>query len=212
MSLFRNALLSMVAMPTLFAGAAFADELPAGPLRDALNRRYPHAQHWKMAAEYVAQLPAQYEVVRAGRRSAVRGRDGVTVWVDVRGVASVAVVDQPVAKRALLSLENLSWEVRDVTTTACVPVASLPDRAPCIVTRPYHAGETLCASDLRPVPVVARGQRIVVQVRVAGVSVEAEGIAQGDALAGERVSVRAIGGELLVGVAQYPGRVVVDAI
>jgi flagella basal body P-ring formation protein FlgA len=212
MAWYRKTLQLFAPMLLLLAGTVSAAELPAGPLRDALERRYPHAAQWEISSDHVERLPAQYELVRTGHRSAVRGQDGATVWVEVQGMARVAVLSRVVAKGNALQPHDVSWVMRDITLASCDPVASLPERESLVVAASYRAGEVLCARDIATAPVVSRGQRITLLVRVAGVSVEAEGVAQNDAQAGERVRVRAASGEQLVGVAQSPARVVVDAI
>lgn len=183
----------------MLAGGA-SPEAPDAWLESELRRRYETVTEWRIR-EVLPQHASQdlkvqrFEVGALGSRSLVvaYGRDGAgrpgvaRHWYEVAGFGPGVVTTRPLAALTALTPDMVDSQPVDVMAQPCAP---LTDRAVVVGMRLLQSrrrGDGLCASMVEPMPAVARGKTVEVQVTAGAVVLRAEAVALADAGVGERV-------------------------
>jgi flagella basal body P-ring formation protein FlgA len=100
-------------------------------------------------------------------------------------------------REAVLSADDV--ESREGPVTYLDTVSRLSDGVGKALQQPLAAGQVIRTSGLHEVFVVHRGQSLVVQVQGNGFQISTDGLALGDAAAGQMVQVRTAAGRVLTG-------------
>ncbi|HTX23257.1 MAG TPA: flagellar basal body P-ring formation chaperone FlgA [Steroidobacteraceae bacterium] len=128
-----------------------------------------------------------------------------TVYVPVTVVrrVPVLVLRHAVARDARLTANDVTIEMRTVTTTTAAFLGSAAELDGRSVERTLPAGTSLTVDMFKPDVVVRRGQDVTLVVQAAGVEVRAAGRALQDAVAGGRLKVVNVSSEKVIeGVAE----------
>jgi flagella basal body P-ring formation protein FlgA len=133
-----------------------------------------------------------------------------TVWFNVTGQrpALLAAVDvkrnESLRDEVVLADEHADW-VPD-----CQAVTSKTSMQGMRLRKALRAGEPICAEDMEPKPLVARGERVTVRARAGLVTVMLDGIAEQDGNLGDQLPVRnPTSGESYMAAVAAEGEVVV---
>lgn len=216
-------MLGAVIASLVLAGGSLP-EPPEAWLEAELRRRYTTVTEWRIREIVPQRVSPEIEAERfelgvAGARSLVlvRGRDGTgrpvleRRWYEVAGFGPSLVVTRPLAALTTLTADMVDAAPADLMAQPCAP---LRDRAFAVGLRLLQSrrqGEALCASMLGPVPAVARGKTVVVEVTAGDVVLRVEAVAQADAGLGDRVRLaRSTNPNSFWGVVSAPGEVRID--
>jgi flagella basal body P-ring formation protein FlgA len=206
----RGVIVALIAMS--LAQAAWAQQMPS-LLQQALSAQFPQVTQWDVRAIGAApdEAEGEGEVVRLGRRSAIRISDGSLRWYQVSGHAMALVSSRALRRGEALAQSDVSPRNVDVMARDCHWLSQWPEGGPWRMTRSAEAGMALCGDDLESIPSVLRGQSVQLSATVNGVTVRVPALAQADARVGERVLVRErSGGRLVAGVVTASAEVNVD--
>ena len=122
-----------------------------------------------------------HEGERIGERS---------VTVQVRLYRPVLVAREPLARGTALVPAQFTVERREVAMAGDTVTPSVETVAGMRLRRPVVAGDTVLATDLEPVPLVRRGDKVTATTGVGGISVSMSAIALEDGAMGATVSVK----------------------
>ena len=184
-------------------------------LRSALAAAYPQVQRWEvrpLGSEQWerADAAAQDTVVLLGARSAVRSAAGKIHWYAVRGLRPGLVASAALAASSPVTAAQTAVGEVDVLHPDCHPTLEA-DLLRGVRTRGViTAGAPFCAELLEAMPLVRRGEAVVVRSVSGGLALSGRGTALGDARAGQSVAVRTTYSSSVVqAVAVGPAEVVV---
>jgi flagella basal body P-ring formation protein FlgA len=172
-------------------------------LEQALSERYPDVQTWRI--EPLVE-PAQREwlevhpnfsvtIKQLGKRSALsvhaQGQQGTrTLWFQVEGMQSVMSLDTTVHGGHDLEPAELKLRSIDVLASRCAPIVDPLRLLGMRAKRTLYAQRPICASDVEPRPLVAKGERVRVRSTRGAITVIGVAIAQADGRAGNMVRVK----------------------
>lgn len=125
------------------------------------------------------------ELWREGQRIGER-----SVNVQVRLYRPVLVAREPLARGAALLPAQFTVERREVAMAGDTAVPSVDTVTGMRLRRPVAAGDTVLATDLEPVPLVRRGDKVTAITGLGGITVSMSAIALEDGAAGATVSVK----------------------
>jgi flagella basal body P-ring formation protein FlgA len=114
----------------------------------------------------------------------------IFVPVKIMTLVTVLSLARPLAPGAQITAQDLSTQVVNANTQTSAYLTQPADAIGQVVTRPMQAGQILTQQDLNTVQIIKRGDRVTLIAGSDGVSVSAEGIAQGSAGQGQRVMVK----------------------
>ncbi len=141
--------------------------------------------------------------VTAGER---RTRLSATVTCHVYGETAVAT--GAVRREEALAPDRFAWSWRDLADGTDGLLVGRERLTGCCATRDLAPGDELRESDLRPIPLVRRGEPVELVIRRGGVAVSVTAEARQDGRLGQVVSVRnSLNGEVVAGRVAGPGRV-----
>lgn len=114
------------------------------------------------------------------------------IFVPVKIMTPVTVLSlaRPLAPGAQITAQDLSTQIVNANSQTSAYLTQPADAIGLVVTRPMQAGQILTQQDLNAAQIIKRGDRVTLIAGGDGVSVSAEGIAQGSAGAGQRVMVK----------------------
>jgi flagella basal body P-ring formation protein FlgA len=114
------------------------------------------------------------------------------IFVPVKIMTPVTVLSlaRPLAPGAQITAQDLSTQVVNANNQTSAYLTQPADAIGQVVTRPMQAGQILTQQDLNAAQIIKRGDRVTLVAGGDGVSVSAEGIAQGSAGAGQRLMVK----------------------
>jgi flagella basal body P-ring formation protein FlgA len=169
-------------------------------LESELRRRYSTVTQWQIrevlppraAHELHAEL---FEVGPLGSRTlvSVHGRDEngrpavARHWYEVAGFAPGVVMTRQQGALTVVTPDMVTVTSVDVMAQSCAPLGEGASAVGMRLLQSRHQGDALCASMLGPVPAVARGKTVLVQVKAGSVVLRTEAVARTDAGVGERV-------------------------
>lgn len=114
----------------------------------------------------------------------------LTVTVDTRFYREVVVVSRGVRRGTLLTPEMVELVERDITSLRNGFFATYEELADLQVRRPIGAGDIVSHSHVKPIPLVHRGDEIVITVVSKHMRLTTFGLALQDGGAGERIRVK----------------------
>ncbi len=122
-------------------------------------------------------------------------RDGTkigerSVSVQLRVYRSVLVAVAPIGRGAAAAPEQFSVERREAAADGDTVVASVESVRGMRLRRSFSAGETVHPSDLEPLPVIRRGDKVMATLGLGGITVTVSGIALDDGAVGQRVAIK----------------------
>lgn len=114
------------------------------------------------------------------------------IFVPVKIMTPVTVLSlaRPLAPGAQITAQDLSTQVVNANSQTIAYLTNPVQVIGQVVMRPMQAGQILTQQDLNAAQIIKRGDRVTLIAGGDGVSVSAEGIAQGSAGAGQRVMVK----------------------
>lgn len=114
------------------------------------------------------------------------------IFVPVKIMTPVTVLSlaRPLAPGTQITAQDLSTQVVNANSQTSAYVTEPADAIGQVVTRPMQAGQILTLQDLNAAQIIKRGDRVTLIAGGDGVSVSAEGIAQGSAGVGQRLIVK----------------------
>lgn len=138
-------------------------------------------------------IPARPGVIGSRRISLLTRVDdqivgNQSIRVELEAMAEVAVAKEPLRRGAILTAEQLEMRYQDISRLG-EPVFSLNDAVGKLVKRSLRLGEPLQAQQIEAPPVIKRGERVVIEVQRAGMTLSAVGEARQDGRPGESIRV-----------------------
>jgi len=127
----------------------------------------------------------------------------VPVMVKVSGSALVA--NRPIATGQVLETSDLQSQVRDLTQFPGGVLTSPDQAVGKTATISIRAGDVLRPELLRSPLAIRQGQQVILVAQGAGFKVSSEGIAMGNATAGQVVPVKTRSGQIIKGIAKGEG-------
>jgi flagella basal body P-ring formation protein FlgA len=197
---------------------------PQGWLESELRQRYTAVAQWRIR-EVLPTRDADslrvesFELGPLGSRTLVlvHGRDGngrpavARRWYEVAGFSPGVVMTRTLGALATVTPDMMAVTQVDVMAQPCAPLSASASAVGMRLLQSRHQGDVLCASMLGPVPAVARGKTVIVEVTAGAVVLRTEAVARTDAGVGERVSLyRASNSDPFWGVVTAPGQVSVN--
>jgi flagella basal body P-ring formation protein FlgA len=193
-------------------------------LESELRRRYTAVTEWRIREVLPTRgadgLHAErFELGPLGSRTLVlvHGRDSngrpamARRWYEVAGFSPGVVVTRALGALTTVTSDMMTEAPVDVMAQPCAPLSVGAAAVGMRLLQARHEGDVLCASMLGPVPAVARGKTVVVEVTAGAVVLRTEAVARADAGVGERVSLyRAANTDPFWGVVTAPGEVRID--
>ena len=182
--------------------------LAAGPLPQApeawleaeLRQRNGAVTEWRIREVRPSRVPREmqvegFELGPLGARTLVilHARDAagravvVHRWYEVGGFGPGLVMTRPLDARTTIGADMVRLASIDVMAAPCAPMSDAASVVGLRLLQSRHRGDTLCASMLGPVPAVARGGTVSVQVVAGAVALRTEAVARNDAYIGDRV-------------------------
>jgi len=125
------------------------------------------------------------EIWREGTRIGER-----SVSVQLRVYRHILVAVAPIGRGAAALPEQFTVERREATADGDTAVASVESVRGMRMRRSFSAGETVQRSDLEPLPVIRRGDKVMATAGVGGITVTVSGIALDDGALGQRVGIK----------------------
>ncbi len=114
----------------------------------------------------------------------------LTVTVDTRFYREVVVVSRTVRRGTSLTPDMVELVERDITSLKHGYFAAYEDLADLQVSRPIGAGDIVSRSHVKPIPLVHRGDEIVMTIVSRNMQLATFGLALQDGGAGERIRVK----------------------
>lgn len=127
------------------------------------------------------------------------------VPVLIKVSANVLVTARPVASGQAVQAEDVQLQLRDVTAYAGSVLTAPGQAVGRNAVSHISAGMVLRSEMLRSPMVVLQGQQVKLIAQGAGFKVSSEGLAMGNAAAGQLVSVKTRSGQIIKGVAKSEG-------
>ncbi len=127
----------------------------------------------------------------------------VPVTVKVSGNALVAT--HPIARGQALEAQDVQIQQRDLTQYQNGVLTSLGQIAGRTALNTIQAGDVLRPELLRAAMVIRQGQQVMLVAQGTGFKVSSEGIAMGNAGAGQVVAVKTRSGQIIKGIAKSEG-------
>ncbi|MGC8697257.1 MAG: flagellar basal body P-ring formation chaperone FlgA, partial [Halothiobacillus sp.] len=114
------------------------------------------------------------------------------IYVPVKIMTPVTVLSlaRPLAAGTQITAQDLTTQVVNANSQTSAYLTQPSDAVGQVVTRPMQAGQILTPQDINAAQIIKRGDRVTLIAGGDGVSVSAEGIAQGSAGAGQRLMVK----------------------
>jgi flagella basal body P-ring formation protein FlgA len=203
-----------------------AGSLPAPEtwLESELRRRYTAVTQWRIREVLPARAAdslrvESFELGPLGSRTLVlvHGRNGngrpavARRWYEVAGFSSGVVVTRTLGALTTVTPDMMAVAPVDVMAQPCAPLSASAPAVGMRLLQSRHQGDVLCASMLGPVPAVARGKTVIVEVTAGAVVLRTEAVARADAGVGERVSLyRSANSDPFWGVVTAPGEARID--
>jgi flagella basal body P-ring formation protein FlgA len=132
-------------------------------------------------------------------------------WYEVAGFGPAVVVTRMLGALTTVMPDMMAMTRVDVMAQPCTPLTASASAVGMRLLQSRHQGDALCASMLGPVPAVARGKTVMVEVTAGAVVLRTEAVARADAAVGERVSLyRTANSDPFWGVVTAPGEVRVN--
>jgi flagella basal body P-ring formation protein FlgA len=191
------------ALPASDGGSANWRTVAERSLMAALTDAYPRVTQWSMEPllgkrqeTRLADLdPLRVDVVRVGKRSAVRlvrdgARTSTVVWFAVRGMQALPSARTDIRARTALVPDLCEEVVHDALALTCSPIESPAAIAGMRAARTIRAGEAICAQALEPRPAVGRGENVNVISTAGAVQIVGRAVAQEDGIVGQVLRVK----------------------
>jgi flagella basal body P-ring formation protein FlgA len=125
------------------------------------------------------------EIWRDGARIGER-----SVSVQLHVYRQVLVAAAPIGRGTAALPEQFAVERREAIAGGDTAVASVESVRGMRLRHSFTAGETVHTSDLEPLPVIRRGDKVMATVGVGGITVTVSGIALDDGAVGQRVGIK----------------------
>jgi flagella basal body P-ring formation protein FlgA len=127
----------------------------------------------------------KFDIVRDGAIiKTVSTSVDVSIWEDVYTATRRIKRGEPV------SLSDLAVERRDITRVFDKVVTSAGDFDGMRASKSIHAGKPIERDLLEPIPVINRGDEVVIKCDVGALEISTTGIAKEDGLAGDQITVQ----------------------
>lgn len=157
-------------------------------------------------------LPAGSRVwgkTSVGVRCQGAARWTIYVQANVSVHGDYVVSAAPLARGTVVTAADLTMMRGDLTKLPSGVLTNMEQAIGQLVRMPLAAGAVLKQNALKTAPVVQRGQTVVLTTSGKGFKVAAEGKALSDAAAGQVVQVKVMSGQVVAGIADAAGQVVV---
>lgn len=120
------------------------------------------------------------------------------VWFKVAIYDAVLIAKRALSLGKALHKDDFSLEMQDILQIQGTPVAKFSALQGMQLKQPLQSGDVLLQRTLQPVPDVALGQTIMLQVKQGAIALEAQGIAKQQGYIGDWIKVKPISGTQLV--------------
>ena len=132
----------------------------------------------------------------------------LTVTVDARYYREVLVTSRTIRRGALLTPDMVELVERDVTSLKHGYLTVFEELGDLQASRPIGAGDIVSRNHVKPIPLVHRGDEIVMTVVSRHMQLAASGVALQDGGAGERIRVKSVdSGKIVYGRVDADGSV-----
>lgn len=111
-----------------------------------------------------------------------------SIRVEVEAMAEIAVAKESLRRGAILTENHIEMRYQDISRLS-EPIFNSADAVGKIVKRSLRLGEPLQAQQVEYPPMVKRGERVVIEVQHAGMTLSAVGEARQDGREGESIKV-----------------------
>ncbi len=111
-----------------------------------------------------------------------------SIRVEVEAMAEVAVAKESLRRGTMLTEQQIEMRYQDISRLS-EPIFTVADAVGKVVKRTLRLGEPLQAQQVEYPPVIKRGERVVIEVHQAGMTISAIGEARQDGRAGESIKV-----------------------
>ncbi len=115
--------------------------------------------------------------------------DRRSLTADVQVFRAIPISTRRIDRHQMIREEDLALEIRDVRT---IPGAlhTLEEALGMRAVRLLPEGKPITEDRIEPVPVVSRGEKVMVSLRLGSIAITASAIALGDGAVGEQIDVR----------------------
>jgi len=197
---------------------------PEAWLESELRRRNGAVTEWHIREVGSPSVPREmraetFELGSVGARTlvVVHGRDSfgrpavAHCWYAVTGLRPGLVTTRSLNALSTIGADMVTLSSIDVLAAPCDPLNDASAAVGLRLLQSRHRGDTLCAAMLGPVPAVARGAIVSVQVVAGAVALSTEAVARNDAYIGDRVQLyRSAERSSFWGVVTAPGEARID--
>lgn len=142
-----------------------------------------------------------------GVRCLAPGNWNLYVPVTIRVSDHVLVAARPIASKQEISVEDVKLQFMDITQFAGSVLTNKDQVAGMQAVAPLAAGSIIRSEQLRAAKVIRQGQTVQVVAHGNGFQITSEGMAMGNAVAGQMVAVKTTSGEIVKGIATSEGTV-----
>lgn len=145
-----------------------------------------------------------------GVRCLAPGTWSLYVPVIIKVSNQVLVAVRPIASGQPVQAEDVQLQLRDITQFAGSALTSLDQTVDRNAVTPIVAGTILRAELLRAAQIIRQGQQVKLVAQGSGFRVTSEGLAMGNAAAGQVIAVKTRSGQIIKGIARSEGVVEVS--
>ncbi|SMO58914.1 flagellar basal body P-ring formation chaperone FlgA [Fodinibius sediminis] len=136
------------------------------------------------------ELPRGYQKAVVHFHDADQQARSTQVQLYIRLHRKVPVVQQPIERGEVITAENLSWELRDITSLRKDPVASIDELHGQSARRFIAGGSILFKQEIQPTPLVQAGDRVQLIYTKDGVAINLRCEARESKAKGELIRVQ----------------------